>query len=403
MRRCFVLVVAAFVGVVQANAQWNELVLEAWHAVDSSYYDTTFHGVDWMSVQRTYADRNYAGEGEAYAAIGEMLAVLDNPATRFLTAEQAEALMADFAGGPQDGIGLLELLSIDTDESTREIAVVTPIPGGPAARAGLRPGDTIVSIDGTPAASLGLAAAAERMRGQPGTAVTLGIRRDGRTFDRTIRRETVDRLDAVEGFTREVDDRRIGYVGLRQFLPEAVDGITNLLDSLAADGYVLDLRNNPGGFVPVLQQIAGLFLGEMALAYVRGRSPEPAVLTATGERRVHAPVVVLVNEGSASAAEALASAFQQHGRATVIGASTFGKGLAHGLVPLSNGSAVMPTVGRLETLDGADILTAAVTPDESVPMPTSPVIDPSFDVASPSDRQFERAAALLTQTLRDQE
>lgn len=400
--KIFVLVVIGFAGGVQACAQsadLSDLVESAWHAVDSSYYDTTYNGIDWKSVRRTYADRRYADREEAYDAIREMLALLGNPATRFLTAAQSQALMGDFAGGPQDGIGLLELLSVDTDESTGEIVIVTPVPGGPAARASLRPGDVIVSIDGANASDLGLEAAAERMRGEAGSTVTLRIRRGGQTFDRAITRETVPRVHPVNGGVRYVDGRRIGYIGLRQFIPEAVDELTALLDTLDADGYVVDLRNNPGGFVPVLQQVAGLFLGDAPLARMRGRSAGPTVLTSTGDQRVHAPLAVLVNEGTASAAEVLASALQYHGRAVLIGTTTFGKGLAHGLVPLPDGSAVMPTVGRLETIAGADILTAAVSPDHPIRMPASPVIDPSIDAGSPDDRQFMRAAGLMVQQL----
>lgn len=380
----------------------GRLVDDAWRAVDTTYYDPDFHGVDWSAVGDSFRARAYPSREDAYAGIREMLARLGNPATRFLTPEQSRALVAEFSGEPHEGVGLLEVLSVDTDLETGEIVVVTPVPGGPAARAGLRPSDVIVAVDGADAAELGLAETASRLRGPAGTSVEVTIRRGGETFPVRIERERVPAVEAVEGFVREEGGRRVGYLGLRQFTPDAAEQMERLVTELQArgvEGWVLDLRNDPGGFVPTVQRIGGFFLGAEPLARLKMRGPEPLSLDAQGAVLIRAPVVALVNEGSASAAEVLSSALQAHGRARLVGVHTFGKGLAHGLQTLSDGSAVTPTLGRLETLTGRDVLDEGVEPDLVVSQPTSPVVDGAYPVAGPDDLQYRRAVELLLEEI----
>lgn len=400
--RCSVLAAVLFapapLPAQNATAGFARVVEDAWHAVDSTYYDATFHGIDWPAVRDSFLAREYTSSADAYAAIRDMLARLGNPATRFLTPEQAAAQITEFSGQSHDGIGLLELLSIDTDEKTGDIVIVTPIPGAPAARAGLRPGDILVSVNGESAKALGLAETMSRLRGQPRTAVHLTVRREDETFDVRIERERLAAITPVEGFVRNEQGRKVGYIGLRQFTAESPARLHALLGQFATEGvaaYVLDLRNNPGGLVPAVQQIAGIFLGEVPIARIRNRSHNATPLPAQGEQRVQGPVVVLVNEGSASAAEVLAGAFQSIGRGKIIGSPTFGKGLAHGFLQLSDGSAVMPTQGRLETLNGRDLLDHGLTPDVIVSASTSPVIDSSVDVATADDTQYRHAVELV--------
>jgi carboxyl-terminal processing protease len=389
--------------VAQSAPNPKQLVDEAWRAVDSTYYDPSFGGLDWPAVRDSFLARDYASAAEAYAGIREMLGRLGDPATRFLTPQQASALLAEFSGAPHEGVGLLEVLSLDVDEGSGAIVVVTPVPGWPAARAGLRPGDVLLSVDGASAETLGLAETMSRLRGRPGTSVDLRIRRGENILDVRVEREGLPAMDPVDGFIREESGTKIGYVGLRQFTAEVPQRMRELIEDLEASGamaYVLDLRNNPGGLVPPVQGVAALFLGEAPIARLKGRTPEPSALLAEGKRLVERPVIVLVNEGSASAAEVLAGALQDHGRALVVGMRTFGKGLAHGFQPLSDGSAVMPTMGRLETLGGRDLLDVGIAPDVVARARTSPVIDETLVVATPEDVQYRRAIELLASTLK---
>lgn len=385
------------------TTSFRGLVDEAWHAIDTTYYDTTFHGLDWSAVRSEFLARQYPTATAAYDGIREMLARLGDRATRFLTPNQAQALVAEFSGQATEGIGVFEVLSVDVNEQTGAIVVVTPVQGWPAARAGLRPGDVIEMVGGSPAREMGLAETMSRLRGPAGTTVALHIRRRDHTLNVRVRRERLPALDPIDGFAREEQGTKVGYIGLRQFTPDVPQRLDTLLGRLEANGvagYVLDLRNNPGGFVPAAEQIAAMFLGDVPIARVLGRTPEPQVLRAEGERRVERPVVVLVNEGSASAAEVLAGTFQDQRRGPIVGAHTFGKGLVHGLQPLSDGSAVMPTLGRLETIGGRDVLADGIAPDVAVAAVTSPVIDESVDVASPEDGQYQRAVETLIELVK---
>lgn len=379
--------------------QPGDLVDQAWRAVDSTYHDPTFGGRDWAAVRDSFVHREFGGPAEAHDAVRAMLARLGNPATRFLTADQAESLLAEFSGRPHDGVGLLELLSVDTDLSSGRIVVVTPLPGGPAARAGLRPGDVIVAVGGVPARELGLARTMARLRGAPGTAVRVRLARGGDTTDLRLERERIPGVDPVEASVRRSAGTKVGYLGLRQFTPDAPERLRGRIEELRAagvGGFVLDLRGNPGGFVQAVRKIGGFFLGEGALlARMIGREPEPVPLRTQGKRLVEAPLVALVDRGSASAAEVLAGALRPHDRAVLVGETTFGKGLVHGLRRLADGSAVTPTLGRLETPAGRAILGAGIRPDVTVPAADSPVLDPSIGAATEEDVQYRRAVRLL--------
>lgn len=385
------------VGAAWGASGFRDLVEEAWEAVDTLFFDPTFGGVDWDAVRADYLARDYPDRDSAYGAIRAMLGLLGDRATRFLTPEQASAVVSEFSGAPQEGLGLYEVLSVDVEEETGAIVVVTPVPGGPAARAGLRPGDRLLAVDGAPADSLGLAETMSGLRGGPGTAVELTTRRGAKRFDLRIAREQVPAIRAVEGFVRDEGGLEVGYVGLRQFTQDAGERVDSLLDRLEAEGaeaWVLDLRDNPGGYVGAVQAVGALFLGDAPLARLKGRAREPLVLRGSGPPRVRGPVAVLVDEGTASAAEVLASAIQHH-RGTLFGARSLGKGLAHGFQALSDGSAVVPTLGRLETLDGRDILERGVEPDVPVSASTFPVLDGAVEVATARDVAYARAVAWL--------
>lgn len=375
----------------------KDVVWEAWRAVSEQYYDPRFGGVDWPGIGGKYLSMPYGDLDAAHAAIRDMLSLLDQPATRFLTGDQAAALLAEFDGDLGPGVGLIELLSVDTSERTGDIVVVTPVPDTPAADAGLMTGDVILAVDGRSTDTMDLAATMEVLRGSPGSVADIVARRDGERLSFPVTRAHVEPARSLETRVIDWNGKEFGYLGLRLFNQEAAQSFVDAVQRMegrGVDGYVLDLRNNPGGFVPTLQSIAGALMGSVPLASLQSREGKQEMV-AEGEKLTTRPIVALVNEGTASAAEVLAAAMQHHDRGLILGVKTFGKGLAHGYVALSDGSAVTPTVGRLESLDGVDILTHGMTPDVEVPSVTHPVVDPSVEVASEADRQFQEAVRRL--------
>jgi carboxyl-terminal processing protease len=387
-----------YVAIAQ-NQNFKALVDSAWTAINTQYLDATFNGVDWPGLRHELLAKDYFAKQEAYAAIDMMLKRLNDPATRFLTKEQFAAMLAEFSGGSLEGTGLIELLCVDINEQTKKLTVVTPLPNTPAAQIDLHPRDEIEAIDDVPTAGMSLADAMRRLRGSKGTLVKLTIRRQGKTFAVNLRREAIAPSSPVQAFMREAQHQKIGYVALQQFTPSSGQEMRQAIAGLAKDGasgFVLDLRNNPGGFVPACQEVAGIFLGQKPIAKVLGRGSNLTDLSAQGEKLTDKPVVVLVNEGTASAAEVVAGVLQDEKRAIVVGTRTFGKGLVHDAQQLADSSALMITGGRLRTLKGRDILNDAIMPDEVVAAPESPILNPSRgEPASHQDVQYLRAVEIL--------
>lgn len=400
----FIIGLLPYVAAAQ-NKKYKSLVEEAWEAVNDQYFDATFNGVDWPGLRQELLAKDYFTKQEACAAIHVMLKRLNDPATRFLTKEHFAAMLSEFSGGPLEGTGLLELLCIDLNEHTRKLTVVTPLPDTPASQISLCPRDEIEAIDDVPTAGMSLADAMMRLRGPKGTMVKLAINRQGKTFAVNVRREAIAPSSSVKAFIREAQNKKIGYAALQQFTPSSGQEMRQAIAGLikdGANGFVLDLRNNPGGFVPACQEVAGIFLGQKPIAKVLGRGNNLTNLLAQGEKLTDKPVVVLVNEGTAIAAEVVAGTLQDEKRAIVVGTRTFGKGLVHGAQQLADSSALMITVGRLRTLKGRDILNDAIMPDEVVAVPESPILQPTRgEPASYQDVQYLRAVEILLKRQND--
>lgn len=375
------------------SSRATELVAEAWRAIDEGYFDASFGGADWQRVGEEYRGSEFASTDEAHAAIRRMLSRLGNPSTRFLTPAQGKAMFAELGGDLGSGVGLMELLSIDVDEADGGIVIVTPVAQTPAAQAGLGTGDRILAIDGVSAAELDLASVMSALRGPEGSLVEVTVRRGDETRAVPVTREMLGPVDPVVARILAIGDIRVAYLGLTLFTAAASDEVLEEIVRMRAEGadaFVLDLRNNPGGLLRALQTIAGAFLGEAPLARISERGGE-RTLTSEGEQLTGKPLVVLINEGTASAAEVLASALRHNRRARLVGTRSFGKGLAHGYTALADGSGVMYTIGRIKTLAGDDILTAGVAPDLAVEFGLHPVVAPDVEAAGPDDLQFAMA------------
>jgi carboxyl-terminal processing protease len=250
--------------------------------------------------------------------------------------------------------------------------VISPIDDTPAARAGIKPGDFIAAIDGTPIQGMALNDAIERMRGPAGSKVTLTVLRSGakKPFDVALTRAIVQ-VDTVK-FHREGD---IGYIRLSAFNEETAAGLDRAIHQLKRQigaglkGYVLDLRNNPGGLLDQAIQVSDGFINSGEIVSTRGRHPEDTARydAKPGDMTDGKPMVVLINAGTASASEIVAGALQDHKRATVEGMTSFGKGSVQTIIPLgAGGGALRLTTARYYTPSGRSIQASGIVPDIAV-------------------------------------
>ncbi|MEE7559824.1 S41 family peptidase, partial [Xanthomonas sp. Kuri4-2] len=306
-----------------------------------------------------------------HSAIRGLLTDLD-PHSTYFDKEDAEAF-DEQASGAYDGIGV-ELLQ----QQDNTLKVIAPIDDTPAARAGLRAGDLIVAIDGKPISSV---QAMEPLRGEPGSKLTLTIVRDkvAKPFDVTLQRETI-RVASVRSRMLEPG---YGYIRISTFQADTGTDFQKNLKQLQQQaggklrGLVLDLRSNPGGLLTSAVQVADDLLDKGNIVSTRGRiSISDAKFDATaGDLLNGAPLVVLVDAGSASASEVLAGALRDNKRGRIVGSRTFGKGSVQTVLPLDNGDSVKLTTARYYTPSGKSIQASGIVPEVLLTPETKPDAD----------------------------
>lgn len=319
-------------------------------------------------------------------AIRGMVGTLD-PHSTYLNPEEYALLESDTTG-QFGGVG------VEIDARGDFLTVMAPIPGSPAARAGVRAGDEILEIDGHDARGIDVDEAVRRMRGAPGSHVRVLLRRRG--VAEPIRLDLVREVVHVASVESRMLPENVGYVVLRSFQERSSDEITRALDRLTQQaggrlqGLVLDLRNNPGGLLDESIFIADEFLREGVIVTTRGRDG-----SAQDEARAHAagtrpdfPMVVLVNEYTASAAEILSGALQDHHRALIVGTRTFGKGSVQTVIDLPDGGALKLTIARYFTPSGRSIQAQGIAPDVQVEQMEMP--EPNPNNAPERERDLEQ-------------
>jgi carboxyl-terminal processing protease len=295
-------------------------------------------------------------------ALRGLLADLD-PHSAYLEREGAEEL-TELTTGRYVGIGVeLELRGV------RELTVVAPVDGGPAAKAGIRSGDVIVAIDDKPITGRDVDSASRGLKGPPGTPVKLRLRRAG---DPEARELTLVRAEInVRSVSGRLLEPGFGYVRISSFQADTGADVAAQVQKLVEangaplQGVVLDLRSKPGGVLSAAVASADVFLDGGLVVRSRGRlaTANAAYRANPGDLLDGAPIVALIDSGTASAAEVLAGALQDHHRARLVGTRSFGKGSIQSVVPLANGDAVKLTTGRYYTPDGHSIQARGLTPD----------------------------------------
>jgi carboxyl-terminal processing protease len=273
--------------------------------------------------------------------------------------------MRDETTGEFDGLGL-ELTVRDGD-----LTVISPVAESPGERAGIRPGDRLLSIDGTPTKEMTLGEATHRMKGAAGTKVVLEIMREGFTAPQrlTLVRDRI-RTQSVD--LKILDpERRYAYVRIRTFQERTEKNLVKALDDARAQlggqirGLVLDLRNNPGGLLDQAVRVSDVFLTSGVIVTTAGRGRTNVEVERAHEKDTEPPypLIVLVNKGTASASEIVAGALQDHERAVIMGTQTFGKGSVQTIIELEDGSGLKLTVARYYTPKNRSIQERGITPD----------------------------------------
>ncbi|MCL6436128.1 MAG: PDZ domain-containing protein [Leptolyngbyaceae cyanobacterium HOT.MB2.61] len=389
----------AFASPALALTDEQKFLSEVWRVVDRAYIDDTFNHQNWWLVRERLLKKPLENREQTYEVIQQMLTSLDDPFTRLLKPDQYRSLQTS-TSGELTGVGL----QIALDGEKGRLRVIAPIAGSPADKAGIQPADTISKIDGVPTEGLSLDEAADRMRGPAGSRVILTVEREGRApSDFLVIRDRIA-LNPVIADLRIVNKPssgepvKIGYIRLSQFNANATAEVAHAISRLenqGAEAYILDLRSNPGGLLQAGIDIARFWLDQGTIVYTVNRQGVIGSFEAMAQALTSDPLIVLVNQGTASASEILAGALKDNKRAIIVGEKTFGKGLIQSLFDLSDGSGLAVTVARYETPNHTDINKLGITPDIIIPLDSIR----SDEVGTQADRQYAAAVELLTTDL----
>ena len=334
--------------------------------VDKRYemLETFAHGLYFLETM--YVDEGKVKTDEMIEnALRGIVDRLD-PHTMLMPKKAFEQLAID-TQGKFGGVGII------VSNKKEKLLVVSPIEGTPAAKAGLRPNDEIVGIDGDSLKDIGNAEAVERMRGEPGSVLKLKIKRKGvdELLDFALTREIIK----VKSVRSQTLSSGIEYIRITSFQEDTGDELEEILAKKRGTmgGLILDLRDNPGGLLDQAVRVSDLFIDSGVIVSTVGRDRNRIEREFAKKRGTYSnfPLVVLVNEGSASASEIVAGALQDHERALIVGTTTFGKGSVQTLVSLPGGSGLKLTIARYYTPKDRSIQAKGIAPDLKIPLKPS--------------------------------
>ena len=328
---------------------------------DEIYRQLGLFGDIFQRVRESYIDE--VNEKDLVeAAINGMLTSLD-PHSSYLNNDNFSDMQVQ-TKGKFGGLG------IEITMENGVIKIVSPIDDTPAAKAGLQPEDLIIAVNDKPIRGMTLSDAVDKLRGEVGSKVTITVKRGTlEPFDVTVKRDTIK----IRSVRAKMFDG-IGYLRVTTFSEQTTSGLTKEIDEMFREhgdklqGFVLDLRNNPGGLLSEAISVSDAFLEQGEIVSTRGRSEENAsrAYARPGDIAKGLPVVVLINSGSASASEIVAGALKDHRRAVLLGTRSFGKGSVQSVIPLSGNSAIRLTTARYYTPSGVSIQAKGITPDIEV-------------------------------------
>ncbi|WP_342596825.1 S41 family peptidase [Cyanobacterium aponinum UTEX 3222] len=376
----------------------KEIVDEVWQVINRQYVDATFNGEDWRGIRQEYLDKEYSDKEEAYEAVKEMLKRLNDPYTRFMNPEEFKSMQID-TSGELTGVGI----QITKEEETNNIVVISPIEDTPAAEAGIISKDIIRKVDGKSTEGMDLNDVVSLIRGKPGTQVKLTIEREGNIRDYNLTRAKIEIHPVRARIENTPNLGKIGYIRLVQFSGNAVQEMKDAIElgeKENVNGYILDLRSNPGGLLYSSVEIARMFIDKGQIVSTVDRVGQVDAHNANGSVLTNKPIVVLVDGGSASASEILSGALQDYDRATVVGTQTFGKGLVQSVRGLGDGSGLAVTIAKYLTPKGRDINKEGIVPDvvyEMTDAEKEVLIQNRDKIGTTEDAQYRKALEILSQ------
>lgn len=363
----------------------DELYDDVWKLVNKKYYDPSNNQQDWLKWRYRYEHKLKTNE-DAYVAIDTMLASLNDPYTRLLPPKE-------FSEETQSIKGSLKGIGTQIGVRDGELVIIAPLEDSPAERAGLLADDKILEINGESTKGISVDAAADKIRGEKGTSVTLLIQRKGvpnKAY--TIIRDEIEikSVSTKPPLDTTVIPDDIQYIRLSSFISKnAASEIETLLNS-ASDkkGIILDLRSNPGGLLTNAIYISDMLLKGGVIVSTVDRDRYKSTTRARYTQVTQKPVVVLINKGSASASEILSGALKDNHRATIIGEQSFGKGLVQEINKLPDGAGMNITIQRYLTPSGTDIHKKGITPDVVIELTKE-------NVEAKDDVQLKKAIEVL--------
>lgn len=360
-----------------------------WRNVNAKYVDQTNNQQDWMRWRHKY-DSVMQTDEDAYVAIDTMLASLNDPYTRFLNPK-------DFAEETSSIQGSLKGIGIQIAVKDGKLMVIAPLEDTPAERAGILADDEILEIDGLSTKGITVDKAADKIRGQEGTQVKLLIKRKGvepKLYTVTRANIEVKSISQKSPFETPIPSN-MEYIRISSFLSRnLIKEFTNVLaDSMDKDGYIIDLRSNPGGLLTNAIDISDMFLSGGVIVSTIDRDGYKVSQRAARTVYTDKPLVIIINKGSASASEILSGALKDHGRAVIVGENSFGKGLVQEVNKLPSNSGMNITIQKYLTPNGSDIHKKGIKPDVEVKLSDD-------DITNKNDVQLKKAIEVLNTMIR---
>ncbi len=347
-----------------------------------------------LDTYRAVIDKYYLGDVDEQSlkegAIQGYIEGLGDPYTEYISKEDMEDYMEDTMGNFV-GIGIYMI----EDTETNQIMVLSPIKGSPAEKAGIQPGDYIISVNGEPCTADDMTVISTKIKGEEGSTVKLQILRGEETLDFEITRENII-VNPVEG---EVLENNIGYIKFSSFDENTAEEFKTRFEELQSQGItslIIDLRNNGGGIVDEALQIAGYIADkDSVLLYEVDKDNKETVEKNESDPIINMPVIILTNENTASSSEILAGALKDLGKARIVGTTTYGKGVIQQILTLPDGSGLKITTEKYLTPNRTEINEVGIQPDETVELPES--VESILNVDRSEDTQLQKAIEMLTE------